>query len=166
MNQESKRLSDCPADRLAQCRGHTVQARYDALQGLLNKADQRLDDLEGALGTCERWFAKHSPIAPLIGGFGDAEHPMLTFIRAHQSAPAAKVNPVDGDVLPPVGSKVWIELASSGWDEQTVTGYYVWPSHGLDKNVHRVFVRVKDADGTPNARLLADVRTSAQATSQ
>ena len=44
MNQ-CKRLSDCPADRLAQCRGQAVQARCDALQGLLNKADQRIDDL-------------------------------------------------------------------------------------------------------------------------
>lgn len=45
MNQERKRLSDCPADRLAQCRGKAVQARCHALQGLLNKADQRIDDL-------------------------------------------------------------------------------------------------------------------------
>lgn len=35
-----------------------------------------------ALRTCEKWFIKHSPTAPLIGGFGDAEHPMLTCIRA------------------------------------------------------------------------------------
>ncbi|MFT8234113.1 hypothetical protein ACLNBI_21500 [Pseudomonas guariconensis] len=35
-----------------------------------------------ALRTCEKWFVKHSPTAPLIGGFGDAEHPMLTYIRA------------------------------------------------------------------------------------
>jgi hypothetical protein len=39
-------------------------------------------ELVEALRTCEKWFAKHSPTAPLIGGFGDAEHPMLTFIRA------------------------------------------------------------------------------------
>lgn len=44
MNQ-CKRVSDCPTDRLAQCRGQAVQARCDALQGLLNKADQRIDDL-------------------------------------------------------------------------------------------------------------------------
>lgn len=35
-----------------------------------------------ALLTCEKWFVKHSPTAQLIGGFGDAEHPMLTCIRA------------------------------------------------------------------------------------
>lgn len=35
-----------------------------------------------ALRTCEKWFMRHAPTAPLIGGFGDAEHPMLTHIRA------------------------------------------------------------------------------------
>ena len=35
-----------------------------------------------ALETCERWFAKHSPTAPLINGLGEAEHPMLTMLRA------------------------------------------------------------------------------------
>lgn len=47
MNQ-CKRLSDCPADRLAQCRGQAMQARCDALQGLLNKADQQISDLTHA----------------------------------------------------------------------------------------------------------------------
>jgi hypothetical protein len=103
MNQERKRLSDCPADRLAQCRGQAVQARCDTLQGLLKKADQRVDDLEGALGTCESWFAKHSPTAPLIGGFGDAEHPMLTYIRAHQCPPASKAC-----------SHIWVSAGNRG----------------------------------------------------
>lgn len=40
------------------------------------------DVLTETLRTCEKWFVKHSPTAPLIGGFGDAEHPMLTCIRA------------------------------------------------------------------------------------
>lgn len=43
-------------------------------------------ELVEALRTCEKWFAKHSPTAPLIGGLGDAEHPMLTFIRAALAA--------------------------------------------------------------------------------
>lgn len=45
MSSQAKRLSDCPADRLAQCRGQAAQARCDTLQGLLNKADQQIDDL-------------------------------------------------------------------------------------------------------------------------
>ncbi|RRV76595.1 hypothetical protein [Pseudomonas sp. p99-361] len=45
----------------------------------VERDDETLID---ALRTCETWFIKHSPTAPLIGGFGDAEHPMLTCIRA------------------------------------------------------------------------------------
>ena len=39
-----------------------------------------------ALETCERWFAAHMAVAPLIGGHGHAEHPMLTTIRAALAA--------------------------------------------------------------------------------
>lgn len=35
-----------------------------------------------ALETCERWFAQFLPTAPLINELGDAEHPMLSMIRA------------------------------------------------------------------------------------
>jgi hypothetical protein len=70
-----------------------------------------------------------------------------------------KLDPVDGDLLPAVGSKVFIHLArSDSWAEHTVVGYYAWDNHGLDKNVHRVFVRVRDSQGYLNARLLNDIR--------
>lgn len=70
-----------------------------------------------------------------------------------------KLDPVDGDLLPAVGSKVLIHLArSDSWAEHTVVGYYAWDNHGLDKNVHRVFVRVRDSQGYLNARLLNDIR--------
>jgi hypothetical protein len=49
----------------------------------------REDDLAEALSCCERWFAQHCPTAPLINGWGDAEHPMLTFIRATLKGGAA-----------------------------------------------------------------------------
>lgn len=39
-----------------------------------------------ALEYCEAWFARHSPASPLIGGYGGAEHPMLTCIRAALAA--------------------------------------------------------------------------------
>ena len=39
-----------------------------------------------ALETCERWFAAHMAVAPLIGGHGHAEHPMLTTIHAALAA--------------------------------------------------------------------------------
>lgn len=67
--------------------------------------------------------------------------------------------PVDGDLLPPIGSKVLIHLGREDkWAEHTVVGYYAWGNHGLDQNVYRVFVRVRDAEGYLNARLLRDVR--------
>ena len=71
---------------------------------------------------------------------------------------AGALEPVEGDILPPLGSQVYIELASSNRRQRvTVVGYYVWP--GLkDQGAHaRVFVRVKDEHGTPNARLLQDI---------
>lgn len=64
-------------------------ARYSKIEEFLSasaepSAPVERDDetLIDALRTCEKWFIKHSPTAPLIGGFGDAEHPMLTCIRA------------------------------------------------------------------------------------
>ena len=72
---------------------------------------------------------------------------------------AAPLPAVEGDILPAVGSKVLIHLASQdAWVEHTVVGYYVWPNHGLAPRVFRVFVRVRDADGLLNARSLEDIR--------
>jgi len=84
----------------------------------------------------------------------------------HPQEPVATLDPVHGDLLPPVGSTVQIQLGDSGWFDHTVTGYYAWDSHGLNKNVHRVFVRVKDAAGTPNARMLNEIRQPPPTTSQ
>lgn len=71
-----------------------------------------------------------------------------------------ELTPVDGDQLPPIGSKVFIHLSSlNDWVEHTVVGYYVWPAlDGVSETYHRVNVRVRDAEGFPNARLLRDVR--------
>ncbi|MBA1194719.1 hypothetical protein G7007_17940, partial [Pseudomonas entomophila] len=77
---------------------------------------------------------------------------------ALERKPVEPLPPVDGDLLPPIGSKVLIRLGrEDAWVERTVVGYYVWGNHGLDQNVHRVFVRVRDAEGYLNARLLGDV---------
>jgi hypothetical protein len=64
----------------------------------LGAAKAEVERLREALETCESWFTKHSPTAPLIGGFGDAEHPMITFIRAalsQQAEPADTFTAVD-----------------------------------------------------------------------
>ena len=78
----------------------------------------------------------------------------------YTSPPASKpLPPVDGDLLPPVGSQVLIHLASQDqWVAHTVVGYYVWGAFDSDQ-LHRVFVRVKDSDGILNARRLCDVRS-------
>ncbi len=156
-----------------------LQAENAALQQRLNTADQRVDELQSesfeALynAAIEERDAAQSELTKArellkecvdCVRYGDEfDLPVTTMKRvddllAHQSAPAAApLDHVHGDVLPPVGSTVQIQLGDSGWFDHTVTGYYAWPNHGLDKNVHRVFVRVKDSSGTPNARLLADI---------
>lgn len=66
---------------------------------------------------------------------------------------------VDGDLLPAIGEKVLIHLNSSdSWVEHRVVGYYVRGDLGRNTGFHRVFVRVVDGNGYPNARLLQDVR--------
>lgn len=80
-------------------------------------------------------------------------------VEATIAAPAMPpLDPVVGDLLPPMGSKVLIHLARQDqWVEHTVVGYYVWGGL-LDPYAHRVYVRVMDSDGYPNARMLCDVR--------
>jgi len=72
-----------------------------------------------------------------------------------------KFDPVDGDLLPSVGSTIFIELASSKtWEPHTVTGYYVWGDLGGDEYLNRVFVRCISKQGYSNARMLRDIKTS------
>ena len=69
------------------------------------------------------------------------------------------VEPVTGDILPPLDSKVLIHLNSiNKWVEHTVVGYYVHESIPKKERAWRVFVRVRDAEGILNARLLSDIR--------
>lgn len=76
---------------------------------------------------------------------------------------AVALDPVEGDKLPPVGSKVLIHLGrEDAWVEHTVTGYYAWGDLDGNEHLHRVFVRVVDAEGYLNARLLKDVRPTAK----
>ena len=86
--------------------------------------------------------------------------------EARRSTPpeVASMDAVEGDKLPPIGSKVAIHLARhDAWIEHTVTGYYAWPDLSGCDEVHRVFVRVVDGCGYENARLLKDIRTSTEA---
>lgn len=73
--------------------------------------------------------------------------------------------PVSGDVLPKIGSKVLIHLNSVGtWVERTVAGYYAYKAtgncirSGNERFFHRVYVRVVDDNGFENSRLLCDTK--------
>jgi hypothetical protein len=75
--------------------------------------------------------------------------------------------PVEGDLLPAIGSKVFIHLNSlDKWVEHTVSGYYAWKDLGSSPDLHRVCVRVLDSKGYPNARSLSEIRTEAPASSE
>jgi hypothetical protein len=85
--------------------------------------------------------------------------PILTDL--YTTPPAAqpavpKLEPVHGDVLPPMGSRVYIR---HGRDDNAhpciVVGYYAWPDRHGNKSLHRVFVRVVyEGTDTQNARFL------------
>jgi len=69
------------------------------------------------------------------------------------------LDPVDGDLLPRIGSEVLIHLARQNeWVKHTVAGYYVWGDHKGDPWLQRVFVRVRSEGGHLNARMLCEVR--------
>lgn len=95
----------------------------------------------------------------------DADYPKdrVTELEVKALVEDSTLQPVHGDVLPPIGSTVLIHLArSDSWVPHTVVGYYAWPDLGGNTGLHRLFIRVKDADGYLNARLLEDVITLEQ----
>lgn len=78
---------------------------------------------------------------------------------------AAALDPVEGDVLPPLGARVWIR---HGRDDDAhaciVVGYYVWPALSKEKYSHRVFVRlVYEGATTPNARHVSECWSTKEA---
>ncbi|MDH1575470.1 hypothetical protein [Pseudomonas sp. GD03746] len=106
-------------------------------------------DFEGVVGRNAEGLGQATPtlIEAIDGALSDS------------AAPIAPLPPVVGDLLPPVGSKVLIHLAREDeWVEHTVVGYYAWENLRPDPSVHRVCVRVRDADGYLNARGLGDIR--------
>lgn len=75
-----------------------------------------------------------------------------------KAAKGFDLDEVHGDILPKVGSDVFIHLARADqWVRHTVAGYYVYRSH-KENSGHRVFVRVVDDRGYDNSRLLDDIR--------
>lgn len=66
------------------------------------------------------------------------------------------LEPVEGDLLPPVGSRVYIRHArDNNAHACTVTGYYVWEAFDGHAWLHRVFVRmVYEGTQLPQTRIL------------
>lgn len=122
-----------------------LRAENEALRKIISESASACGAAVSVECSLEFMAMLPSEIASVIGGLRKAEQPL---------------EPVSGDELPAIGSKVFIRLGSSAaWVEHTVVGYYVWGNHGFDQRVHRVFVRVRDAEGYLNVRLLSDVRT-------
>lgn len=96
-----------------------------------------------------------------LDDFGDS----ADFCAAATTQAEPIQEPVYGDVLPPIGSKVYIR---HGRDDDAhaciVTGYYAWDDHGGDKRLHRVFVRfVYEGTNCQNSRMLCDTWPTAEA---
>lgn len=86
--------------------------------------------------------------------------------QAQQAEPVA-LEPVEGDLLPAIGDTVLIHLSRpEGWFPHRVVGYYVWGNLRGSKHLYRVFVRVVDAKGYPNARPLDAIRRLGDETAQ
>lgn len=114
---------------------------------------------QGSKSHCEEWAEAWNATQSSVREVGRA-----TVVPLYAAPPAAQdvsgLEPVHGDVLPAVGSQVFIHLATPGvWAEHTVVGYYAWPDLDGKESLHRIFVRVRDSAGYLNARLLKDVRT-------
>ena len=83
---------------------------------------------------------------------------LMAFVCKFTAEPAPVQEPVHGDILPPIGSRVFIR---HGRDDDahacTVTGYYAWPDLGENKRLTRLFVHmVYEGTKTKQARMLCD----------
>lgn len=110
--------------------------------------------------------AQHQRLVQELKARFDAR--MHEFLNSGLQVPARQLNglePIHGDVLPPVGSRVYI---LHGRDDEahacTVVGYYVWPDLRKEPHLHRVFVRVVyEGTATENARFLHECYPTAEA---
>ncbi|MGW7235700.1 Lar family restriction alleviation protein [Pseudomonas fulva] len=108
---------------------------------------------------CHIDYTTHPYLCGCLKGDEEAQRRYDEQFAKPGAGPSSPLPPVDGDLLPPIGSKVLIHLARENeWVEHTVVGYYAWENLRSDPSVHRVCVRVRDADGYLNARGLGDIR--------
>lgn len=170
---EVERLESRIKTQRESIRSHVQEA--DRLRVLEIKYGLKLEERNDLLRKCLEWItsARDGVLYPIacdfegvVGrnaeGLGQATPALIDAIDDALSdsvAPSSPLPPVNGDLLPPIGSKVLIRLAREDeWVEHTVVGYYAWDNLRPDPSVHRVCVRVRDADGYLNARGLGDIR--------
>ena len=155
---------------------------FDGYKAVLDECDQLKAESESLRGSCKAMGADmgkltrernsfrsqaekaRAEVAGLRTGY-EAYEQVNAELKAEVEKlrnAAAPPGPVNGDQLPAINSKVLIHLSScDAWVEHTVVGYYAWEDLGANEYLHRVFVRVRDADGYINARLSKDVRSAA-----
>lgn len=135
------------------------KTNIDLQLAIMNEAHNTAQSALQSLVKLAESGIRTSPVMKTIEDLGKQIAALSSSIKMLSNDPLAEaLEPVEGDILPPLGSQVYIELASSNRRQRvSVVGYYVW--RGLkDQGAHaRVFVRVKDEHGIPNARLLEDI---------
>jgi hypothetical protein len=137
-------LTDCEAAFAKSASPAVVLELIAALSAVTAERDRLREDRDSQQRVCIAEMEKVSQLRAEVEALRKAAEPL---------------EPVHGDVLPPIGSKVLIHLASCDeWIEHTVAGYYAWGDLDGDEYLHLVFVRVRDSAGYLNARLLKDVR--------
>ena len=143
------------ATQVQPCPTHKPADKLSIPFGWREVIDRARDSIGGGSYSENRQY-ELSIVGPYLDGLADEfEH----LQEVCEAVGQLGLEPVYGDVLPQVGDKVLIHLGRSDrWVEHTVVGYYVWKDLGGDDSLHRVFVRVRSADGYLNARMLKDVR--------
>ncbi|MCA0188093.1 MAG: hypothetical protein LCH90_19280 [Proteobacteria bacterium] len=148
---------------------------------LVAENDERIAEIrEAVLAALPRAVAADHPVNQrLLEALDQANMALIGYLPGHRNSitdaaieaartasssakaiqKAAPLEPVTGDLLPPIGSTVLIHLNSQdAWVEHTVTGYYAWGDRSGNPRLQRVFMRVVSADGYLNARMLCDVK--------
>lgn len=122
-------------------------------------------DAETACDICQDHQGQVEALSWLPKGTNLFSEQSVRALLATAITMARPLDAIDGDVLPRIGSRVFIR---HGRDADAhaciVTGFYAWEGLGRNKNMHRVFVRmVYDGTDTPQARHLSDCYPTAEA---
>lgn len=146
--------------RAGTCREHNLSAPIHAsIHSFLPKRtpQQVLQDLLPLVqGLSTNGLPKDASLA-LDALLSEASE-LTSAANQYEDSPYFEPEAEHSDVLPRVGQTVLIHLARQNeWVPHQVVGFYAWPSHGGEYSLSRLFVRVRDANGLLNARLLHDV---------